>query len=232
MNRIALLAHLQTNDHEFDKMVAQLRTVDAALANDAAVVAARATRDAAQKKSSDLRGALRDRELEAKSLDAKIKEIEARLYSGRTTNPKELDGMEKDLQMHKRQKSALDDVLLGLMDAAEGAEKIASETARDFDRAEAARASAVERLTRERAELFARENDLSAAREQTRAVLDAESLAMYDRLRQAKAGRAVASIKQNACGACGVTVPTGLASRVRAGEELVVCPSCGRILAS
>jgi predicted nucleic acid-binding Zn-ribbon protein len=232
MNRTTLLAHLQMHDHDFDQVVAHLRTVDAALANDAAVVAARATRDAAQKKSSDLRGTLRDRELEAKSLDAKIKEIEARLYSGRITHPKELDGMEKDLQMHKRQRSALDDVLLGLMDAAEGAEKIAMDAARDFDRVQAARANEVERLTRERAELRARENDLRAAREQTRASLDAESLARYDRLRQAKAGRAVAPIKQSACGACGVTVPTGLASRVRAGEEVVLCPSCGRILAS
>lgn len=134
--------------------------------------------------------------------------------------------------MHKRQRSALDDVLLGLMDAAEGAEKIAMDAARDFDRVQAARANEVERLTRERAELRARENDLRAAREQTRASLDAESLARYDRLRQAKAGRAVAPIKQSACGACGVTVPTGLASRVRAGEEVVLCPSCGRILAS
>ena len=52
----------------------------------------------------------------------------------------------------------------------------------------------------------------------------------YDHLRRTKAGRAVSPIKTGACSACGVSVPTGLVQRVRAGSELVFCSGCGRIL--
>ena len=232
MNRATLLWHLQTIDREMDDNLARTREIDNALANDPTVATARAARDAAQKQLADLRATLTDRELEAQGLDAKIKELDARLYSGRVTNPKELDGLEKDSQMHKRLRSALDDKLLGLMDAVEQAQKGAAEKAHTLEQVESARAGDVERLSRERAALARRLDELNATRNQTRASLDADALRAYDRLRQSKAGRAVAQIKRDSCGTCGVSVPTGLASRVRAGEEIVVCPSCGRILAS
>lgn len=232
MNRATLLWHLQTIDREMDDNLARTREIVNALANDPTVATARAVRDAAQKQLADLRATLTDRELEAQGLDAKIKELDARLYSGRVTNPKELDGLEKDSQMHKRLRSALDDKLLGLMDAVEQAQKDAAEKAHTLEHVESARAGDVERWSRERAALARRLDELNATRDQTRASLDADALRAYDRLRQSKAGRAVAQIKRDSCGTCGVSVPTGLASRVRAGEEIVVCPSCGRILAS
>lgn len=232
MNRATLLWQLQTIDREVDEKTTHLGAIDAALANDPTIAMACATRDAAQKQVADLRATLTDRELEAQGLDAKIKELDARLYSGRVTNPKELDGLEKDSQMHKRLRSALDDKLLGLMDAVEQAQKNAVEKTHTLAQVESTRAGDVERLSRERAALARRLDELNATREQTRASLDTDVLRVYDRLRQSKAGRAVAQIKRDSCGTCGVSVPTGLASRVRTGEEIVLCPSCGRILAS
>ncbi|MBI5303121.1 MAG: hypothetical protein HY868_13380 [Chloroflexi bacterium] len=230
MNRIALLAQLHTLDHEHDEATARVRAIAAALAGDP-LAATRAERDATHKKLGELAAALRDRDLEAQTLDAKIREVEQRLYSGRVTIPKELDSIEKDLQMHRRQRGALDETRLELMDAVEQAQTRADETARAFAQAEQTRANEVERLTRERDTLNARIIVVSTSREHTRASLDADALRQYDQLRRAKAGRAVAQLVRDACGMCGVTVPTGLASRVRSGSELVLCPSCGRILA-
>lgn len=231
MNLVSLLWHLQTTDAEIDDKTKRAHQVDDALANDPNLVAARSAGNDAQKQLATLRAQLHDRELEALTLDAKIKGIEERLYSGRVTNPKELDGMEKDLQMHKRQRGALDDKRLELMDAVEQAQKHADETAHSLAQTETARASDLEQLTRERDALTARLAELNAEREQTRGALSANALGTYDHLRKTKAGRAAAQIKRDACGACGVSTPTGLIQRIREGNEIVLCSGCGRILA-
>ncbi|MCI0474698.1 MAG: hypothetical protein L0Y55_00470 [Anaerolineales bacterium] len=231
MNLVSLLWHLQTTDAEIDDKTKRAHQVDAALANDPNLVAARSAGDDAQKQLAALRAQLHDRELEALTLDAKIKGIEERLYSGRVTNPKELDSTEKDLQMHKRQRGALDDKRLELMDAVEQAQKHADKAAHLLAQTEASRARDLESLTRERDALAARLAALNAERDQTRAALNADATSTYDHLRKTKAGRAAAQIKRDACSACGVSTPTGLIQRIREGNDLVLCSGCGRILA-
>jgi len=232
MNIVSLLWHLQTTDAELDDKTKRAQEVEDALANDPNLIAAHSAHDDTQKRLSASRAQMHDRELEAKTLDAKIKGIEERLYSGRVTNPKELDGMEKDLQMHKRQRSALDDKLLELMDAVEQAQKHADEKAGALKQADGTRARDLDQLARERDALAARLAELDTEREHTRVALIADALRTYDHLRKTKAGRAIVQIKRDACGACGVGTPTGLAHRVREGNEIVLCPGCGRILAA
>lgn len=228
---VTVLAHLQSLDFEIASQTKRVHQIDDALAGDPAVVAARASLDTEQKRLHDLTSQLRDRELEAKSLDQKIKELNDQLYGGRITNPKELDGYAKDLEMHKRNRSLLDDKLLELMDTVDQTKKRVDEQSLAFRQIEDRRASELEHLTRERASLTARLTELAAEREATRASIATEVLRTYDKLLQAKAGRAVAQLRRDACGACGVGVPTGLINRVRAGEEMIFCSSCGRILA-
>ena len=232
MNLVSLLWHLQTTDTELDDKTKRTRQVDDALANDPNFAAARTANDDAQKRLGVLRAQMHDRELEAKTLDAEFKNIEERLYSGHVTNPKELDGMEKDLQMHKRQRGALDDKLLELMDAVEQEQKRADEQANALKQTESSRARDLEQLSHERDSLAARLAELNAERDQMRAALNADVLRTYDHLRKTKAGRAVAPIKRDACSACGVATPTGLVHRVREGNEIVFCSGCGRILAA
>ncbi|MCX7841338.1 MAG: C4-type zinc ribbon domain-containing protein [Anaerolineae bacterium] len=232
MNLLSLLWQLQTTDTELDEKAKRLQQIDTALADTPNLDAARAAHADAQKRLAHLRAQLHDGELQALALDAKIKSIEERLYSGRVTNPKELDGMEKDLQMHKRQRNALDDKLLALMEAVEQAHARADETARALEHIETTRARELEQLARERDALIARLAELNTAREETRARLaaHADALRLYDQLRQTKAGRAVVQLKRDACGACGFAIPTALIQRVREGNVLVLCSGCGRIL--
>ena len=230
MNNVAVLWQLQTIDQEIDEKTKRLHQVDESLANDPALSASRAALTTEQKKLSDLRATLRDRELEASSLDAKIKELNQRLYSGNVANPKELDGLSKDLQMHHRLRSSLDDKLLELMDAVEQAQSRADAQAKSFQQSETKRGGDVEKLSQERATIEKRLAHLEADRDKTRAQLDNGTRHTYDQLRRTKAGRAVVQLRRDSCGACGVTVPTGLVNRVRTGNEIVFCTGCGRIL--
>ncbi len=231
MSRISTLWHLQTNDQEIDDKTKRARAVEELLANDPKVATARAALDIAQKNLAAARASLRDRELDAAGLDAKIKQVEERLYGGRIGNPKELDGLERDLQMHKRLRNEMDDTLLTLMDATDHTLKQVEDNTQALKKLEGDRAGDVAHLTREKESLAQRLAELDAQREQARAGLDAEALRQYDNLRRTKAGRAVSQVKNGSCGVCGVAVPTGLLNRVRTGDEIVLCSSCGRMLA-
>ncbi|OGO36940.1 MAG: hypothetical protein A2Z03_02625 [Chloroflexi bacterium RBG_16_56_8] len=230
MSRISTLEHLQAVDQELDDKTKRARQVAERLAGDPAVVAAHAALETEDKRLAELRATLRARELEAKSIDVKIKEIEERLYSGRVANPKELEGLEKELQMFKRQRSGFDDQLLELMDSVDQAQKRVAEKAAALKKLQGTRAGDVELLSRERDTLTARLAELAEEHDRIRAELDADALRTYDHLQRTKAGRAVAKIRTLSCGVCGTAVPTGLMQRARAGNELVFCSGCGRIL--
>lgn len=232
MNIVAALWQLQMLDQEIDEKTQRLHQVDESLANDPAVAAARAVLAAEQKKLGDLRAALRDRELEASSLDAKIKELNQRLYSGNVANPKELDGLSKELEMHKRLRSSLDDKLLELMESNEQAQARTDAHSNSLRQIETKRSGDIATLAHENETLAKRLAALTTNRDQLRSQLGSDALRSYDQLRRTKAGRAVVQLRRDSCGACGVTVPTGLVNRVRTGDEIVNCTSCGRILAA
>jgi predicted nucleic acid-binding Zn-ribbon protein len=232
MTRVSALWRLQTIDLERDEKTARSGQIEQLLAGDPQLVAARSAHDAEQKRLGDLRATLTSRELEAQTLDAKIKVIESRLSSGRVTNPKELDSLEKDRQQHLRQRSDLDGQLLELMDAIERAQKSVNETNAALRKTETTRAGDEEKLTRERESLATRFAELDRLRDTARLAIDAAALTTYDRLRPAKGSRALALLKNDACNACGVLIPSALLSRIDEAEDLVFCTSCGRILAS
>jgi predicted nucleic acid-binding Zn-ribbon protein len=55
-------------------------------------------------------------------------------------------------------------------------------------------------------------------------------LQLYEKLRKAKHGTAIAGLEHDVCQACRVTVPAGTLRTVKQGLEFVYCPSCARVL--
>ncbi len=229
MSRVSHLDHLQSIDQELDEATRHALKIEQDLAGDPALVAARSELDAENKRLAELRALIRNGELETKSIENKMASIQERLYSGRVANPKELDGLEKELQMHKRQRSQVDDRMLQLFEEVDQAQASVNDKASRLAKSEGTRAGDVERLRTEKQDLESRRARLAAEREHTRALLDPGALRTFDHL-EAKLGQPVARIRHEACGRCGVAVPTGLIQRARTGNELVMCSGCGRIL--
>jgi predicted nucleic acid-binding Zn-ribbon protein len=232
MTRVSALWHLQTLDHERDEKRRRAEQVVQTLAHDPKLAAAHSARTADQNRLAQLHAELQDAELQAKSLDAKIKQVENQLSSGQITNPKELDALEKDRQMHLRHRGDLDTKILELMDTSERAQKSLDAQDAALKKTQASSATESQHMERERDALAARLAELDPACAAARAELDSDALSAYDRLRQSKAGRVVARLKNDGCAACGVQIASGLVSRVEDGEELVFCSGCGRILAA
>ena len=57
-----------------------------------------------------------------------------------------------------------------------------------------------------------------------------EVVAQYEKLLEAREGQAIAELDGRVCQGCYVTVPNNIYVRLARGTELVLCPSCGRIL--
>jgi predicted nucleic acid-binding Zn-ribbon protein len=75
-----------------------------------------------------------------------------------------------------------------------------------------------------------RRASLEQMRQSRMGPMSAEVLAEYEKLLDAREGRAIAAIEGRICQGCCVTVPNNIYVRLARGVELVTCPSCGRIL--
>jgi predicted nucleic acid-binding Zn-ribbon protein len=72
-------------------------------------------------------------------------------------------------------------------------------------------------------ELVGREKDITPG-------LDQEVLFKFERIIRNKMGLGIVAIKGGVCTGCHMILPAQFANRVRAGEEIVFCPYCSRIL--
>ncbi len=231
MNQITLLVELQHLDTRSDENALVRVSLETKLADASAVLSARAAFETSATHAHELNAKLRALELETSGLAEKLKGVNERLYSGRITNAKELAGLNADEKMLQRRKSELEDRELALMEQIENADNAAREKRARYEKLAAETNT---RNDKERAELHAldaTDAEITRKRETIRAQLPLESLRVYDDLRRSKKGRAVVMMKAASCAACGNAVPSGLVSRVRAGNELVLCTNCGRILA-
>jgi predicted nucleic acid-binding Zn-ribbon protein len=76
------------------------------------------------------------------------------------------------------------------------------------------------------------ELELQHRREKLTVKLAQEDLDRYGRIYRAKGGKAVVSVKRNACGGCFSRVPPQKILELRRNSQIYLCEQCGRILVS
>lgn len=78
------------------------------------------------------------------------------------------------------------------------------------------------------------EEELKVQHERSKLVacISEQDLATYSRIRKAKNGLAVVSVKRNACGGCYNSLPPQKIQELRQNTNLFTCERCGRILVS
>jgi hypothetical protein len=230
MNRSQLLYRLQTIDLEIDNGKRRLEEVEAGLGESEELRQARRALQKAKDELNRWRTTLRDLELEAKSLTAKITSVEERLYSGRITNPKELANLQNEVSYLKRRRGDLEDRQLEAMVEVEEHEAEVDSKKANLAQIEAEWSQTQKRLTEERSELEERLAHLKKERVKVEGMIGAEDLALYGELCSRKGGRAVALLKGEVCQVCMVTLPTSRVQQARSGNSLSFCSSCQRIL--
>jgi len=231
MRLAARLYRLQQLDLDLDARRARHDALRAALQDDTALAEAQARWEDADRAWRSTEAALRRAEDESQQVRAKLRRQEARLYSGEVTHPKELQDLQREVQSLRRRLDRLEDRAVALLLEAEQVEAAREEARRALEQARAAWQQHLRDGTRELAHLEEVIQDLEARRAELWATLPPQVQERYRTLRQRRSGRAVAGVREGSCLACGATLSTAVLQRARtSAEELVRCPTCGRIL--
>lgn len=231
MSTIRDLYHLQLVDSERDEKHGRLDSVVARLGESEELIQAREAVAEAQEQVHGLRAQVRALELEVASVNAKLKQNQDRLYSGKVRNPKELTGLQDEAFSLRHRRSELEDEQLELMIEVEEADAELSERQARLAQIETSWRQDQAGLEVEREELEQRLAALDAEREQRRAGIGFGDLDLYDDLRGRYGGLAVVRVKRGTCQTCGCTdIPTSVARAVERGEGPHFCPVCNRIM--
>lgn len=225
------LFNLQQVDTAIARAIAQRDALNDGTAERAAVTDATGRLNQVRHDLADRRARLRDLELTVESVRAKRVRVEADLYSGRISNPKELAAMQEEVAVLNRAASRSEDDVLGLLDEVERLEPQERERAGALDAADAALARQVAAFKQSSEALAQEIADLTARRTALAADLDPDLVRRYDRLRERKGGVAIAAVRNGICEGCHVAIPERLLRRLHDDPDtLAACDGCGRWL--
>lgn len=229
--KIAALYDLQQQDSAIDVIKLQYSQLDAGRAELVEYNAALAAQKAAKKAQHAANAEFKDVELEYKAVEAKRATEETKLYSGKVTNPKELQSLTDEVAMLERNRDNLGEKVEIATQKLEAAKTLLSESQKALILAEKA-LKAKQAAFEEQAETIrAQARIISAQRNEAVKNVSANLLKQYDTLRAAKGGKAVSALEDaNSCGGCKMGLSSSLVRRIHEGSSIEFCDNCGRIL--
>ena len=101
---------------------------------------------------------------------------------------------------------------------------------RELAQLEAQRVEDHPQLLKEEKQLVMEVDRLRQARESTLPELPPSALALYEAIRAAKHGQAMAKVERGMCQGCRIALPEAERRQARSGQSIVQCSSCQRIL--
>lgn len=230
MNKAKQLYELQEVDLELQHKTETLAQVNSQLGKDDELVAARADLEAVQRRLAELERQQKALEWETDDLGARIATVEKKLYGGSVHNPRELTGLQQDLQMLKSQRGEREDKLLAIMIEVDAVKQQVSQKSSELAIIEREWQANQRKLSDQKAELEAELAKLEQKRGHLVEQINADCVRLYEEVRRAKQGLGVAKVMQGRCQGCRISLPMSDQQRARMGHELVQCSNCGRIL--
>jgi predicted nucleic acid-binding Zn-ribbon protein len=230
MNTARDLYEIQLLDLEIERRNTLRQEAEGKLGETLELVEAREAREQALADLKALEDEQRTLEYEVQDLQEKANKVSEELYSGRVRNPKELQAINEELTLLQGHIREREEKQLGLYESIEAGgramkerEQELTEVTRAWEADQAQLKAEAERL-REEAVYLERNRSGGVAH------LPADSLALYERLRQQKQGRGVAKLERGMCQGCRISLPMNVLREARNSSRLVQCPSCQRIL--
>ena len=228
MSLAGQLYNLQQLDLELQGKQQELVEVENQLSDNKALVAAESRLASQKEQLQDARKKQKSSEWELEDLQEKIRQIDGKLYSGKTKDPKELVNLEKEVKGLKSQTTTKEDTLLGLMSLVEETETRAKATAGEVEGLKKVWEQTQETLRPRKSEIEIALAELKEERERLAEQVHSEAFNIYERIRLTR-GQAVVKVERGRCLGCHITVPTSQWQKAKAGD-LIQCDNCSRIL--
>ena len=229
MTRAAAVLRLQEADDTLASLSSEIKALQSLLRGEPELDSRRSRAADARTAREDVAGRLAGAEQQLASLDKRVAGLDRRLYDGSVRNPAELMEMQRELEVLRGQRGEAEERVLELFDSADRAQADAVAADATLAELEASRTRDDAPRKARLAELQARVADAQAAREAALSALSPTEQALYARV-AAHHHPAVVSIKGDACGGCHLPLSNEERREVRAGDRIVQCSNCDRIL--
>ncbi len=180
-----------------------------------------------------MRGAFSQRDnadSEIISLKEKIEKYKSQQYQVR--NNKEYDALTKEMDQAAETIARLEKEMSALENKATVARTEIEATKKELEESQALLEEKKTELAEVSKSTEEEELKFQHEREKVLVRISKPDLAMYERIRKAKNGRAVVPIKRGACGGCYTAVPPQKVLELKRNNQLYTCERCGRIIVS
>lgn len=230
MSRLTNLYRLQEVDEGLREHRDRLEEIARILAENERVAQAEKALEGARSEFITAKSSMGEAEQAVASQRAKIEKTESSLYGGEVSNPKELEDLQMESESLKRYLETLEDRLLEAMVEFEEAEHAFEAAKNELEEAEKAAAAEQSELSEEREDRLRQVQRMETEREAAVSNVAEKDLDKYGRVRSKVGHQPLAIMEGGTCGVCGMNVPGSKQQMIRAGDEIVRCTQCGRIL--
>jgi uncharacterized protein len=232
MSEVLNLYRLQELDSQLDRIDKRLKEIEKALSDDRRVRKAQKVLDKAEEESNKIKIELHKIEDTVEDQRIKRKTTQASLFSGKIKNPKDLQDLQQDSEALGRYIAQLEDQQLEVMIDNESADLALEEAKKALQQAVGTAAEENASMLGEKTKLEEEKDRMLKEKEAVLGAVPGPNLTLYEQLRRTKRGVAVAAISDGGCSLCGQALTPADMQSVRSSNDLVFCPSCGRILFS
>lgn len=223
------LWQLHLIDSQLHSVRARAAALDPGRAIQAKIDALQAKLDQATAEYQRLHSEQTDLEIESKAIAAKIAKFDKDLFGGAVVNPREVENIQKEIELLKRRQAQIDERLFELFDLIPPAESARKEAESEVDAAKAALQQHQKAVLAEKARLEAAYKELMAKRPEVLKQVPPNLLPRYEQILK-KLGTAMSLItKEQTCEVCGMRQAEKTVESVKE-DRIVPCESCHRIL--
>lgn len=224
------LLDLQGLDLEIERLQRQIEQLTASIGDQIKVKAGDYAIKQAEGTLRTRQVELRERELDLATTEARIKDHEQRLYSGKGS-PRDLEALQRDIAHDRERRDEQEGLALRTMEAVEKAQAEVSRVRTTVERVLQESAAGKEQFANDRAAAQAQLARRTDQRERVAAAIPASAISLYDRLRQRTPDHtAVAEVVQDRCEGCRSDLPSAEIQKARRTPAPVQCANCHRIL--
>jgi len=155
-----------------------------------------------------------------------------RLDTGQVSSPRELENLQSEIESLRRRQGDLEDVELEIMEKREVVQRRLAELVAERERAALDLAETEQRRDSTFAEIDAEAEKTTQQRAELAAGIEAELLALYEKLRASSSGVGAAALHRGRCEGCHLQLNTTDLNRLRdaPADDVVRCEECRRIL--
>jgi predicted nucleic acid-binding Zn-ribbon protein len=169
---------------------------------------------------------------EVASVEARQVEVDATMYGGSITSPKELQALQEELKSLGRRQLVLEDKVIELMEQLEPLTEEVTRLADEVETTGQAITTKTGAITVHEAEIASEIAQVEIDRRSAAEPLPEDLLTEYERLRSGFAGIAVARLEGGRCLGCNLSLSAMEVDRIKNGppDAKVYCEECGRLL--